>query len=279
VLRLVCQSRQRLKEFTENNYAQGSFFWNYLLSKKEIKVNGKKTGENLWLNEGDIVEYYLTKKQEEKSAYHLVYEDENALIVDKESGVNSEAVYADLARKQTVYFIHRLDRNTCGLLVFAKTEQAETALLNAFKMHTAQKTYHALLVGKLPKPTDNMTAYLQKDDKAAKVRIFSAARAGAERIQTEYETLFYDENQGLTKAKISLHTGKTHQIRAHFAYLGNPVLGDMKYGDEKANKHYGYARQCLVAKTLTLNLSGEFAYFKEKTFESCFEVEIPAKKI
>ena len=94
MLQLVSDKSQTLKEFTENNYAQASFYWSYLLKNKEIKVNGKKVGENLPLVVGDTVSYYLSKKQEEKPAFYPVYQDENICIIDKESGVNSEAVYA-----------------------------------------------------------------------------------------------------------------------------------------------------------------------------------------
>ena len=85
---------QTLKEFTDNTYAQGSFFWNYLLRRKDIRVNGRKTGENVLLRAGDRVAYYLTPAQEEKTAFSVVYRDENILVADKESGVNSEAVFS-----------------------------------------------------------------------------------------------------------------------------------------------------------------------------------------
>lgn len=100
MIELICNQKQTLKEFTDNTCAQASFVWTYLLKNKEVKVNGKKTGENVLLSEGDRVQYYLTKKQEEKPAFYVVYEDENLLIVDKESGVNSEAVFAELCRKE-----------------------------------------------------------------------------------------------------------------------------------------------------------------------------------
>lgn len=121
----IAEKPQTLKEFTDNTYAQGSFFWNYLIRNKEIKINGKKTGENVFLAAGDKVAYYLPSEKEKKSAFYPVYEDENVLVIDKESGVNSEAVFAALSRERKCFFIHRLDRNTAGLLIFAlRTEAA-----------------------------------------------------------------------------------------------------------------------------------------------------------
>lgn len=274
MLRLICDKPQSLKEFTENNYAQASFFWSYLLRNKEIRVNGKKTATDLFLLAGDTVEYYLTPKQADKTAFYPVYEDENFLIVDKESGVNSEAVFAALSREGEAYFIHRLDRNTKGLLAFAKTQAGETALLNAFKTRAVEKIYLALLVGELPQKKGVLTAYLKKDEGRATVRVASFPNSGYDKIVTEYETLSFDREKGLTKAAITLHTGKTHQIRAHFAHIGNPVLGDMKYGDERANKRFSLARQQLVAKKLRFSLTGEFAYLNEKIFYSRFGVDL-----
>ena len=139
MLQLVADKTQSLKEFTENNYAQGSFFWNYLIKNKDIKVNGARVDRNITLKVGDVVAYYLTKKQEEKPAFYIVYQDENVCVVDKESGVNSEAVFAALERDRECYFLHRLDRNTKGLLVFALNEQAEAAILAAFRERRIEK--------------------------------------------------------------------------------------------------------------------------------------------
>ena len=271
VLQLVCDKAQTLKEFTENNYAQASFFWTALLKNKDVKVNGKKVGENVCLNAGDTVCYYLTPKQESKPAFHILYQDENILVVDKESGVNSEAVYAALARQTTCYFVHRLDRNTKGLLVFGLTEQAEIALLKAFKERLAEKKYHALCLGCFEKESEILTAYLKKSPEKSLVSIFDQPTPKAERIITEYKVLQRGENT--TKVEITLHTGKTHQIRAHLAHVGHCIVGDMKYGNSLENKARNVTRQCLIAKSLRLNLEGELSYLNTKTFVSRFEIE------
>ena len=271
MLTLTVEEGQSLKQFTDNSYAQASFFWQYLLKNKEIKVNGKKVGTDVALKKGDSVSYFLTLKQEEKRAFAVLYEDENVLVADKESGVNSEAVYAAIKREKEIYFIHRLDRNTQGLLIFAKTPACERGLLNAFKERKVEKVYHALCAGKINPPQKMLTAYLKKDEKTSTVQVFDEPKDGAEKIITEYRTL--DCKKGISKIEIRLHTGKTHQIRAHFAHIGNPVLGDMKYGDKQVNQRFNRTRQCLVAKRLTLALP-EIPQLDGKSFLSEFDVDI-----
>ena len=272
MIEFVVEKEQTLKAFTDNTCALASFFWTQLLKDKEIKVNGKKVGADVSLQAGDRVCYYLTKKQEEKRAYFHVYADENVVIIDKESGVNAEAVFAALSREYNgaCRFIHRLDRNTRGLMAFALTEEAERELLAAFKDRTATKIYHALCLGTFKRASGILTAYLKKDAVHALVRVFNVPMEDSEKIITEYRVL--ESREGETKVEITLHTGKTHQIRAHLSHVGCPVVGDMKYGDTEANKARNVARQQLVAKSLSFAFDGQLSYLNGRVFHSKFDV-------
>lgn len=270
MLELIVDKEQTLKDFTDNTYAQASFYYNALIKNREIKVNGKRVDRDVRLYKGDVVTYYLTKKQEEKPAFYTVYEDENLLVVDKEDGVNSEAVFAALSRQGEYYFIHRLDRNTKGLISFAKNIETEAELLKAFKDRTAEKIYHALCFGSPSKQEAILTDFLQKDGGRSLVKVFSRPVQGAEKIVTEYKVI---ERRGETSLlEIKLHTGKTHQIRAHLAYVGCPIVGDMKYGITAQNKALSCARQQLISKRLTFSFDGNLSYLNPLTFESRFSL-------
>lgn len=257
-----------LKDFTDFTFPQGAFCLAQLLKNKDIKVNGARVSSNIALSAGDEVIYYTTPGQEQKESHYLVYEDENIYIADKLSGVTSEGLFSELCGRGEFYAVHRLDRNTQGLLIFAKTGSAEEELLAAFKDRKINKTYLALCKNNFKKDSATLSAYLQKDEKASAVKVFDSDKKGSSRIITEYKVL--QRMNDIALVQITLHTGKTHQIRAHTAHIGCPVLGDEKYGDNALNKKYAVKRQCLVAKYLQFNLDGKLKYLNGKTFESRF---------
>ncbi len=252
-----------LKNFTDNVSAQASFRFRILLKEGRIRVNGKRVAGDCPLSAGDRIDYFLTPKEEAKEAFTTVYEDDRVCVVDKADGVNSEAVFSALKERGETYFIHRLDRNTAGVMIFAKTKQAEKELLSAFRERRAKKSYLALVVGTLPKKRAVEEAFLQKDEKRSLVKI---SEERGEKIVTEYEVL---EERGETSlVRVTLHSGKTHQIRAHLAYLGAPVAGDMKYGNTAFNRAHNLTRQRLISKELCIDGKGELAYLREKVFRS-----------
>lgn len=271
--KFVAQTAQSLKDFTDSAYPQGSFAFSRLLRDRDIRVNGEKTGKNIDLSPGDEVCYYTTAKEESRPFYSIVYEDENILVADKFAGVNSEALAASLAKERGARFIHRLDRNTAGLIVFALNAAAERELLAAFRERRAEKIYEAVCFFPFEKESGSLTAYLVKDERAARVRVYGSPRAGADKIATDYRVKTACGEYSL--AEIRIHGGKTHQIRAHMAYIGHPLAGDEKYGCEPLNRKYRVKRHILVAKRLSFRFSGPLSYLNGKTFESSFSAQMP----
>ncbi len=180
-----------------------------------------------------------------------VYADENMVVVDKKNGVEVEGdLIAQLSGLfDPLYAVHRLDANTEGLVVFARTEASRAALEDAFYRHETGKIYHAILVG-TPRE-GRYTHYAVKDADSGTVRIARADEPDAQRMELAIRVLKRGDN-GLSLCEIELFTGRTHQIRVQTAAIGSPVLGDDKYGDREANKRFRIRKQLLLAKKLTI---------------------------
>ncbi|MCD8308419.1 MAG: RluA family pseudouridine synthase [Clostridia bacterium] len=262
-----------LKDFTDEVYPQGSFAFAVLLKNKDIKVNGVRTGADVMLKDGDEVIYYTTPAQEAKPSHAVVYEDENILVADKADGVSAEGLLCELNGAAECFAVHRLDRNTRGLMVFAKNRAAEGALIASIKLQKVQKIYLALCKNSFKKGSGMLCSYLKKDAKSSLVHISDAPKRGFVKIETEYKVLKAQGDVALVQ--VELHTGKTHQIRAHMAHIGCPVLGDEKYGDRALNKKYNLKRQCLIAKQLKFSLGGGLSYLNGKTFTSSYNLLLP----
>ncbi|MBR5191859.1 MAG: RluA family pseudouridine synthase [Clostridia bacterium] len=238
-----------------------------LLRKKDIKVNDKRVTEDIILLANDKVQvYYVAEKI---SHFTTIYQDQNVVVIDKKSGYTSEEIFNEIKGVfSTAFFIHRLDRNTSGLMVFALNEQAEKELLLAFKKHSLEKIYLAEVKGKMLKKQAVLQAYLLKHSQDSRVEIFNNKVNNSVKIITEYSVIEEKENTSVLQVK--LHTGKTHQIRAHLAHIGNPIVGDGKYGDSTFNKLRKEKYQKLKAVKLTLKFSEEslLNYLNNKVFES-----------
>ncbi len=224
------------------------------LRNRDVKVNGKRVAKDVEVSEGDLVEVYYTPKSD--SLFDEIFSDDNIIVVNKKQGITSEAVYENI-KKQYPFagFIHRLDRNTSGIMIFSLNERAEEELLLGFKNHAFKKEYRAEVVGFPKKEKAILEGYLIKNEKTSTVTVEDKPFKGAVYIKTGYEVVEKREKTSLLK--VTLYTGKTHQIRAHLAHIGHPILGDGKYGLERINKEFKKSKQELCANRLVLNFNKE----------------------
>lgn len=227
-----------------------------IIRNKDVKVNGKRVAEDLVLKPADELMVYYQEHQ--KPSINIVYQDENIVIVFKTRNVETVAetgqtlqtlISEQLGTK--CYAVHRLDRNTEGLVVFALNAKSKAELDKAFKNRTIDKYYLALANGLFKNKEEVISAYLKKDAKKSVVYISNTMSVGFEKIITQYKVIGEYENSSLVEVK--LITGKTHQIRAHLAHIGHFVIGDEKYGDSKVNKQHKKRYQCLCAYKLKFN--------------------------
>ena len=245
------------------------------LRKKDIKINGKRVNENISVKEGDeILVYIADDLLENKIDLKVIYEDENILVIDKPQNLEvtgSESLTTLIHKKYSnCGFLpmpcHRLDRNTCGLVLFAKNQEALDILLDKFKKHEIEKHYLALVVGTPKIKEQKLTAYLFKDSKKSLVYILNEPKKGYSKIITSYKVLESNKNN-TSLLDVQIETGKTHQIRAHLAHIGHPIVGDGKYGDYEINKKLGFKTQQLTSYKLKFNFtsdSGILDYLNEK---------------
>lgn len=242
------------------------------LRKKDVKINGKRISTDVIVNLGDEVCIYAPTVEVKR--YSLVYADDNIVVVDKSSGITSEELFEGLkAQYNPLYFIHRLDRNTSGIMVFARNDRAEQELINGFKNRTFEKKYLAEVFGRVEKNNQVLSAYLFKDAKSATVKVYDTFKKGSTPIKTGFSVI---ERRGdTTLLEVTLLTGKTHQIRAHLAHIGHFIVGDGKYGDNQFNRLKNAKYQKLVAYKLTLKFEDDslLSYLNNKTFMSKGEID------
>lgn len=268
---------------------------------KRIKVGGQRAQRDTHLAVGDTVQLYINDeffdKPREENAFltvaspklNIVYEDEHILLVDKRPGLAVhphdgaeygrtliDHIQAYLYQKRewrpreenafTPALCNRIDRNTGGIVIAAKTAEALRVMNQKIKERELDKRYLAIVEGIMKPETGVLKGYLFKDAKQNRVYVTDSPQAGAKTCQTNYHTLA--KSKGLSLVECELITGRTHQIRAQFAHAGHPLLGDGKYG--KLDKHSGRTYQALYSYKLTFRFTSEAGaldYLNGKSFQ------------
>ncbi len=265
------------------------------IRKKNIKVNKKRCTPEQILKEGDVLDLYLKDDALSIKEKHydflkastdldIIYEDDNIILINKKVGVLChpdgrdyiDNIVARLKRylyekgewdvessSFTPSLANRIDRNTGGIVIGAKNSQALKTVNDKIKSREIEKYYLTVVHGKMPRKSEILTAYLTKNEKTNTVTVTDNKVDGAKQIITEYTVLDYYYDASLLEIK--LHTGRTHQIRAHLAHIGHPLYGDGKYGVDK-----GRYRQALYSYKLKFSFKDEnpLSYLNNKEFQS-----------
>lgn len=284
------------------NLAPKSFLYK-MMRKKNITLNGKKCDGSEKLSSGDEVKLFLADETIEKFSQvqvqnvsgkklDIIYEDEHILLINKPSGMLSQKAKssdASLVEYLIAYLLekgelttealrsfkpsvcNRLDRNTSGLVIAGKSLPGLQVMSEALKERTLNKYYQCIVWGEL-KDCKEITGYLVKDEKSNQVTIHDLEVADSSFIQTRYEPIAI--HKGITRLKVTLLTGRTHQIRAHLASIGHPIIGDHKYGlprvNQEAEKLCGIDSQMLHSWQMVMpeNLKLPLSHLNGRLFEA-----------
>lgn len=294
-------SDQRLDKFLTKSCPKlpKALMYKYIRIKR-IKVNGKRAEISTRLKKGDVVDMYINDEffEKKETVYDfigasknidIVYEDENIILLNKKVGLLShpdETEYVDtlITRVKRYLFekgewhpdeetsftpalVNRIDRNTSGIVICAKTAEALRVLNQKMKDRELHKIYLCVVHGEMSKDKELLEGYLVKDEKKNKVFVSKRPKDGAKLIRTEYKVL--GRRDGISLLEVNLLTGRTHQIRAHLASIGHPLVGDGKYGTNELNKKTGYKKQCLCSHKLIFDFTTDaygLEYLNKKEF-------------
>ena len=294
---------QRLDKFLTKRFKTmpKSLMYKYIRTKY-IKVNGKRCEISTRLHEGDVITFYIKDEFFDEPQYDtydflkapvkldIVYEDENIILLNKPTGLlchPDENYHFDslLARLQHYLYdkkeydpksensfapalANRIDRNTGGIVIAAKNSEALRVLNQKIKERELKKMYLCVVHGTLKRKQATLTDYLEKNEKQNRVYVSSKSSPNSKTIKTKYKVL--DEFKNMSLVEVELLTGRTHQIRAHMAYIGHPLVGDGKYGTNKQNKNTSLKWQALCSYKLEFDFKtdgGVLEYLNGKAFE------------
>ena len=268
---------------------------NKALRENKIKLNGKKQPLATRVQNGDVIRVYLLDDQlgltsqegpeflQARAPAEFIYENDDLIVANKPAGIPVDGDEADTLLNRVLRRLyeekrwdavheprlcHRLDTGTSGLVIIAKTPEAEELFLSAIKNREVQKTYLCVTFGRPMPPDATLGGYLLKDADRGIVKIVEDKQPGAKEVETRYETIAVSGRLALLK--VQLITGRTHQIRAHMASIGCPILGDSKYGNNSANRELKLKYQALCAWELTMPrfTQPDFAFLSGKTFHA-----------
>jgi 23S rRNA pseudouridine955/2504/2580 synthase len=274
--------------------------------KKDIKVNGIRVKDDYIVALGDKLEIFivdeildgtpLEQENKQNKSFSVVYEDKNILVVNKDQGIpvhpdkeqatNTliDQVQNYLQQKEeynplkpssfTPALCHRLDRNTSGLVIIAKNNESLKILLSKIRDREIKKFYQCLVSGKMENNQAELKAFLYKQEKKSRVFVDDKKSKDAVEIITKYKVLSFENDISLLE--VELVTGRTHQIRAHLAHIGHPIIGDGKYGTNTINRKYAAKHQALCAYKIVFDFydGGMLNYLKGRTFEVIPEFKI-----
>lgn len=248
----------RLDKYLMNQLPQlGLGRLNKALRENKIKLNGKKQPLSTRVQTGDEICLYIPDSWlEEPDSLRFVYRDEQVWLVNKPAGLPVDAPEGDslLARARKAAegtsaqprLCHRLDTGTSGLVMLAKTNGAEKALTQLIRERTVEKTYLCVTFGRPQPPAATLHGWLEKDSAKGMVYVHTKKEtAQSKEVLTRYRTVAVSGRLALLE--VDLITGRTHQIRAHLASIGCPILGDSKYGNNAANRELKLKYQALCA--------------------------------
>lgn len=258
------KKNQKIRDFLLN-YGFSKPIANQIIKNKDVKLDGKRLCEDDMVFAGQTVVVFAPEKP--SARFNIIFEDENVIVLDKGCDIEVQGKGSLESAIPGSIAVHRLDRNTTGVMIMAKNEEAAEALKQAIKDKTVQKTYVCEVFGRPNFKGEVQKAYLVKDANRSEVKIYPNFVQKSVLIETKFKTVKVGEQTSLVTAE--LLTGRTHQIRAQLAYLGFPIIGDGKYGKNEINRKFKEKYQKLHCFSLKIKkINKKFEYLQNKEFIS-----------